>query len=374
MQNALQILPNINNHKALNDPALSYRTTAAKRIIEIATAIGDKTLVFSHSIPTLTYLADMLTEMKCPFRQITGGTNVAERQEITKQFNDKDEYKVLLISMRAGGLGLNLQGANRVIIFDFSFNPTWEQQAIGRAYRINQRRPVFVYRFRAGGTFEDRLFNTSIFKTQLFGRVVDKKNFRRHASKSAHTDYLFPVKDVPKEDFTDCIGKDPNVLDAIIDDLDFIRSIVLTETFQKEEDEQLTNEEQKEAEEEYEKQRMQRDDPVAWRRKLAAMMAQPLSTAPSSTMPNHPMMPSAPPTGPRSTASNVVGPPFSKDDIRGPPPPPQREGVPQTTSIQGRGSYDDTYAASPKPFNPERKSGADRPLHVVFGQPSQPGP
>jgi len=84
---------------------------------------------------------------------------------------------------KAGGLGLNLQGANRVIIYDFSFNPSWDEQAVGRAYRLGQKRPVFVYRFRTGGTFEV-IYNKAVFKTQLFLRLMDKKNPMSHASKS----------------------------------------------------------------------------------------------------------------------------------------------------------------------------------------------
>lgn len=299
MQEVLKILPDTSEPETLFDPALSHRTLMTKRIVEKAVEAGDKTLIFSHSIPTLNYLSHMLDEMKCAYCRIDGETQVTSRQEYTKIFNKENKYMVCLISMRAGGLGLNLQGANRVIIFDFSFNPTWEQQAIGRAYRLNQRRPVYVYRFQAGGTFEDRLFNTSVFKTQLFGRVVDKKNPKRHASKSAHTDYLFKVKDVPQQDFAERIGRDPKGLDAIIHEFDFIRSIVLTETFQKEEEEQLTNEEQKAAEEEYNDQRLQREDPAAWQLKQQAMMyahqqerrnqqyQHPAPDyAPSSTMPN----------------------------------------------------------------------------------------
>ncbi len=365
MQRAMEILPAMDNLKALNDPALSYRTQAVKRIVEKATEAGDKTLIFSHSIPTLNYLADMLTDMKCSFRRIDGKIKVTERQDITKKFNQTNKYKVLLISMRAGGLGLNLQGANRVVIFDFSFNPTWEQQAIGRAFRLNQTRPVFVYRFRAGGTFEDRLFNTSLFKTHLFGRVVDKKNPKRYASKSQHTDYLFPVKDVPKEDFADCIGKDPKVLDAIIHELGFVRSIVLTETFQKEEEEDMTNEEQKEAEEEYEDQRLRRDDPKAWEVKQKLLYAQqrrshqPAHAIPPSTMPNLPgysatssARASGPPGAPRSTQYSHVQPPFGKDDFRGTAQPQRPQVVANINRLGRTGGFDDN-------FQDQQQSGQD---------------
>ncbi|OCT54977.1 putative SNF2 family helicase/ATPase [Cladophialophora carrionii] len=361
MEAVLQILPDINDRAALFDPSLSYRTLAVQRIVEKATEAGDKTLIFSHSIPTLNYLADMLAAMNCTFCRIDGKTKVSERQAQVKEFNEKDRFQVFLISMRAGGLGLNLQGANRVIVFDFSFNPIWEQQAIGRAYRLNQKRPVFVYRFQAGGTFEDKLFNTAVFKTQLFGRVVDKKAPRPNASKKTDMQYLFPVKEVPQEDFSESLGKDPKVLDAIIHDLGFVRSIVLTETFQKEDDERLDAEEQKAAEEEYQNERLQRDDPVAWQAKEMARLAQErkqqqqLQQAafyhPTPPMPHHLLNGSAftpfpaPATSgvPRSKKYSFVQPPFGREDVRKLAQPERPQPVQNTNNPSVRGAYDDTY-------------------------------
>jgi SNF2 family DNA or RNA helicase len=359
MEAVLQILPDVSDHAALFDPSLSYRTVAVRRIVEKAMEAGDKTLIFSHSIPTLNYLAEMLKAMNCSFSRIDGKTKVSERQAQVKEFNEMDRYQVFLISMRAGGLGLNLQGANRVIVFDFSFNPIWEQQAIGRAYRLNQKRPVFVYRFQAGGTFEDKLFNTAVFKTQLFGRVVDKKAPRPNASKKTDMQYLFPVKEVPQEDFSESRGKDPKVLDAIIPDLGFIKSIVLTETFQKEDDERLDAEEQKAAEEEYQNERLQRDDPVAWHAKETARLAQERKQQqqqqaafrpPSSTMPSLPYSPantafraSAIPGVPRSAQYSLVHPPFGREDLRKLAQPQRPPPIQNVNGLGMRGSYDDSY-------------------------------
>lgn len=350
---------------AREDPALSYRTLAVQNIVSQANAVGDKTLIFTHSIPTLNYLEKMLVHMKCKFARIEGKTNVTARQAMTKEFNQEDSYQVFLISMKAGGLGLNLQGASRVIIFDFSFNPSWEQQAIGRAFRLNQKRPVFVYRFQAGGTFEDVLLDKSIFKTQLFGRVVDQKKPTRHASKTS-TDYLFPVKDVAREDFTDCLGKDPKVLDTIIGRVD-IRKIVLTETFQKEEDEQLNDEEQKAAEEEFRDQRLQREDPTAWQAKQAAQAWKqqqsmyPASTmAPSTPTRHQPPYSTAPSfkvwSNPDAAKSSPVPPPFARRDLDHPRPPQPLQSI--GTVLPG--SYDDTFQDFPQqPSLPRRAASMD---------------
>lgn len=123
----------------------------------------------------------------------------------------------MLISTKAGGQGLNIQSANRVVIFDFGFNPAWEEQAIGRAYRFGQQKPVFVYRFVTGGTYEANIYNTQMFKISLANRVVDKKNSTRNAVKNTKK-YLYPPKQVNHEDLTTELelNLDPKVLSRVM--------------------------------------------------------------------------------------------------------------------------------------------------------------
>ncbi|KAK2744994.1 hypothetical protein FQN57_004124 [Myotisia sp. PD_48] len=245
-------------------PTLSYRTLIADQIIEESVRVGDKVLVFSHSIPTLNYLQHILTLKNRKFCRLDGKTPINSRQEATKAFSRPDsEMEVYLISTRAGGLGLNIPGANRVIIFDFSFNPTWEEQAVGRAFRIGQKKEVFVYRFLAGGTFEDVIHNKSLFKTQLSSRVVDKRCPVRAATKNAK-DYLFEPKVVQQEDLSEFKGKDPKVLDEILARPNAIRKITLTETFHREDNDKLTPEEETAVQEELDDERLKRNDPAAW--------------------------------------------------------------------------------------------------------------
>ena len=247
----------------LGDPIYSNRTLVVNTIINRSIAEGDKVLIFSHSIPTLDYLQEMLATSGHRYTRLDGSTAVSKRQEATKDFNRAHgAFDVFLISTKAGGLGLNLPGANRVIIFDFGFNPQWEEQAIGRAYRLGQRKPVFVYRFRAGGTFEEVIYNKAVFKTQLSARVVDKKNPMRSASKNVR-DYLFKPKTMKPEDLTEFEDKDRNVLGHALNSKHILK-IQLTETFQREHKEELTAEEEKEIREELEEEQLKRDDFAAW--------------------------------------------------------------------------------------------------------------
>lgn len=266
-----QLLPQLracfdNQDHEMTDSNLSVRTLVTQMLIEEAIREGQKTLLFSHSIPTLDYLENMLQDMGVRFLRIDGSTRPDQRQQYTKDFNKdtNSNTMVFLISTRAGGLGLNLQGANRVIIYDFGFNPSWEEQAVGRAYRLGQKQPVFVYKMRAGGTFEDAIHNKSIFKTQLFSRVVDQKNVVRHAKKDVE-DYLFIPEGVDSVDFSDCMGKD-ELLDRVLARAPgMVRNLVLTETFQREdEDDVLTAEERTRAEEQVKLESLLRNDPQAY--------------------------------------------------------------------------------------------------------------
>lgn len=168
-----------------------------------------------------------------------GSTKTTERQKITQDFNQGDA-NVCTISTKAGGIGLNFFGANRVILMDEWFNPMIEQQAIGRAYRIGQRKKVFVYRLATAGTYEDTLQQQSVFKTQLAARVVDQKNLVRSGSKTSGT-YIFDPREVEPSDISDFLGRDTAVLDKIMHSFkSSIMSIKSIESFQKEDDIRLT--------------------------------------------------------------------------------------------------------------------------------------
>ena len=195
---------------------LSNKMQVLMKILDFADAARDKVLVFSHRIATLDYIGDQLAKASKSYARIDGTLDTNKRQQMSKDFN-MGKVNICLISTKAGGTGLNFYGANRVVIMDENFNPTWEQQAIARAYRIGQQKLVYVYRLQAAGTFEAIIQNQGLFKEQLATRVVDKKNPTRSAKKGTG-DYLFEPKSVEQEDLTASIGKDPLVLDQLLND------------------------------------------------------------------------------------------------------------------------------------------------------------
>lgn len=193
---------------------LSHKTQVLMNILKYSQEAHNKVLVFSHSIPTLNYIEEQLLKTHQDYVRIDGKVDTQKRQSMTKAFNE-GTANICLVSTRAGGQGLNLFGANRVVILDDHFNPSWELQAIGRAYRIGQQKPVYVYRLTVGGTFEQAIQNQALFKQQLATRVVDKKNPNRSALKGAGQ-YLFLPKTVDHEGLDEFRGKDPLVLDRLL--------------------------------------------------------------------------------------------------------------------------------------------------------------
>ncbi|KAF7528871.1 hypothetical protein PCG10_009585 [Penicillium crustosum] len=174
----------LNRVPDLLNPSLSSRVTILNEIVNQAIALGDKVLVFSSSILALNYLAEFMDKTQRNYCLIDGNVGPARRPERIRIFDNDPTTHVCFVSTHAGGIGFNIQTANRIVIFDFLFNPTWEEQAVGRAYRIGQKKPVYVYRMIAGGTFEEKLYRMNVFKNQLAYRMVDKKNPVRMGSKS----------------------------------------------------------------------------------------------------------------------------------------------------------------------------------------------
>ncbi|RMJ28380.1 SNF2 family helicase ATPase [Aspergillus sp. HF37] len=346
----------------MNALDLSYRAQILDKIVTLSVKAGDKILIFSHSIPTLNYIEHVLQTAGHKYCRLDGQTPMHSRQAATKKFNGGSEHLVYLISTRAGGLGLNIAGANRVVIFDFKFSPMWEEQAVGRAYRLGQRKPVFVYRFIAGGTFEEVMYNKAIFKAQLAFRVVDKKNPVRWASRSLG-EYLFPAKQVKQTDVSEYVGKDPGVLDQIIqDDQSSIRKIALTETFQKEGNDKLTDDDQKDVQQQLSDERLKRSDPAAYERLMLARrpLVQPNRTSVPGSGPGFSCPPELTPQynafSLPATAHNVGPRPLAPDfgvlklnSVQAVPPAP----FPQTT-LNPASQMPDENSRPPQPQPPVR--------------------
>ncbi|HEY9868749.1 MAG TPA: DEAD/DEAH box helicase [Candidatus Obscuribacterales bacterium] len=141
-----------------------------KAILEELVEEGRKVLLFSQFTSMLDIIAQELRAMRISFVELRGDTK--DRETPVKQFQQGD-IPLFLISLKAGGTGLNLTRADTVINYDPWWNPAIEEQAIGRAHRIGQDKPIFVYRLVAAGTIEQRMLELQQRKQQLAAGVLD---------------------------------------------------------------------------------------------------------------------------------------------------------------------------------------------------------
>lgn len=169
------------------------------KILQLCEKIGDKVIVFSQSLDVLDFIETALeVESRSKssnsnstraewianydYFRIDGSTASTVRKSHIDKFNDPKNLRarLFLLSTKAGGLGINLVGANRCVIFDASWNPSHDVQAIYRIYRFGQVKPVYIYRFIAQGTMEEKIYERQIIKQSLSFRVVDELSVGRH--------------------------------------------------------------------------------------------------------------------------------------------------------------------------------------------------
>lgn len=211
----------------LNSVFSSNKIIALFDILRLINEVGDKCLIFSSFVAVLNMVEDfmkkihskdpMMTRFLCEFLfiftffekianskhlsptatkkgaintwqngkdyyRIDGSTPKVVRQKLISNFNDRSNKRarLFLISAKAGGQGINLFGANRVIILDTSWNPSQDQQNIFRVFRLGQDKSCYIYRLLSMGTMEEKVYSRSVTKQAMSHRVVDEKNIDRH--------------------------------------------------------------------------------------------------------------------------------------------------------------------------------------------------
>ena len=132
---------------------------------------GHSVIVFSQFTSMLSIIAHELKQRNIPFFYLAGSTSAQERKREVKEFN-RGEVKVFLISLKAGGTGLNLTGADTVIHFDPWWNPAVEDQATDRAYRIGQKKKVQVIKYVMKDSIEEKIYELQKRKKQLSDQLI----------------------------------------------------------------------------------------------------------------------------------------------------------------------------------------------------------
>ncbi len=150
-----------------------------------------KALVFSQFLGMLALIRDKLEELKIPYEYFDGSTSAADRQKAVENFQTNSECRVFLISLKAGGVGLNLTAADYVYIVDPWWNPAVEQQAIDRTHRIGQTKNIFAYRMICKNTVEDKIITLQERKKALAKDLItDDEGFVKSLTKD-DVEYLF---------------------------------------------------------------------------------------------------------------------------------------------------------------------------------------
>lgn len=162
------------------DPAKSGKMQVVKALVELWKKQGHRTLLFCQTRQMLEILEDFFAAMPdIKYLRMDGTTPISKRQDMVDSFNNDVSFDLFLLTTRVGGLGVNLTGANRVIIFDPDWNPSTDLQARERSWRLGQKRNVVVYRLMTAGTIEEKIYHRQIFKQFLTNKILKDAKQRR---------------------------------------------------------------------------------------------------------------------------------------------------------------------------------------------------
>jgi len=179
-KNFVNVLASINKlrqiaiHPKLQNVESNFDSGKFQTIIQYIQSIleqGDKFLIFSSYVKHLNLFKDYFIENDIDFKMLTGKSN--NREKIVEEYETNKKIQPFLISIKAGGVGINLTSANYVFIIDPWWNPFVEQQAIDRTHRIGQTKNVMVYRFISKDTIEDKILKLQQSKISMSNAILD---------------------------------------------------------------------------------------------------------------------------------------------------------------------------------------------------------
>lgn len=160
--------------------AKSGKMQVIKALLGLWKDQNHRSLLFTQTRQMLDILEKFVSKMEgIRYLRMDGNTPIGIRQSLVDQFNEDDKMDLFLLTTRVGGLGVNLTGADRVIIFDPDWNPSTDMQARERAWRLGQKRQVTVYRLMTSGTIEEKIYHRQIFKQFLTNKILRDPKQRR---------------------------------------------------------------------------------------------------------------------------------------------------------------------------------------------------
>lgn len=173
------------------NPAKSGKLQVLKNLLQLWQMQGHRTLLFCQTKQMLDILEKFVTNLpsidengeevegKFNYLRMDGSTHIGRRQALVDTFNEDKQYHVFLLTTKVGGLGINLTGADRVIIYDPDWNPSTDIQARERAWRLGQKKDITIYRLMTAGSIEEKIYHRQIFKTFLTNKILKDPKQRR---------------------------------------------------------------------------------------------------------------------------------------------------------------------------------------------------
>ncbi len=156
------------------DPERSGKMQVLMKLMPQWKVNGHKALIFCQTRSMLSIIQLWLCKMNWEYVRLDGNTPIGSRQGLINRFNNDPMIFVLIATTRTGGVGVNLVGADRVILFDPDWNPCTDAQAQERAWRLGQTVPVTVYRLICSGTIEEKVYQRQVFKNSQANAVLSK--------------------------------------------------------------------------------------------------------------------------------------------------------------------------------------------------------
>ncbi|KAI5723300.1 hypothetical protein M8J76_003963 [Diaphorina citri] len=191
----------------LNALETGVKIKVAFHILNYAASRNEKVLIFCQSLQVLdliqTYLEQDDYVKNVNYFRLDFQVPISQRTKYIDVFNDENntDAKVFLMTHKVGGLGLNFTGANRVIIIDMPWNPSYHEQSSNRTHRLGQKKTSFIYRLITKGTLEEKVYKTTVSKQSLSMRVVDRKKIKSMLREKGTFQFHFEeskrVKDLP---------------------------------------------------------------------------------------------------------------------------------------------------------------------------------
>ena len=204
---AITELRKICNHPDLLDRLAAYRPAdygsiersgkliVADKILSMWATQGHRALVFSQTRQMLDILEQTIqSKPGMAYRRMDGELPIKQRLAMIDEYNSDRSIFVFLLTTKVGGLGVNLTGADRVLLFDPDWNPSTDMQARERAWRLGQTRAVTVYRLLTAGTIEEKMYHRQIFKQMLTDKVL-KDPMQKRFFKAGWLQDLFTLSD-----------------------------------------------------------------------------------------------------------------------------------------------------------------------------------